>query len=66
MIQIRSQLNVADNTGAHIISVIQTYGGSKRKFGYLGEVINAVVKKADPIGMVKQHEMVKAAIVRTR
>ncbi|HCM38008.1 MAG: 50S ribosomal protein L14 [Candidatus Gottesmanbacteria bacterium GW2011_GWB1_43_11] len=66
MIQIRSQLNVADNTGAHIISVIQTYGGSKRKFGYLGEVINAVVKKADPIGMVKQHEMVKAVIVRTR
>lgn len=66
MIQIRSKLTVADNTGAHLLSVIQTYGGSKRKFGYTGDVVNAVVKAADPVGMVKQHELVKAVIVRTR
>lgn len=66
MIQIRTKLVVADNTGAHMLSVIQTYGGSKRKFGYIGDVVNAVVKVADPVGTVKQHEMVKAVIVRTR
>ncbi len=66
MIQLRSHLNVADNTGAYILSVIQIYRGSKRKFGTIGDVIQAVVKKADPIGMVKQHEMVKAVVVRTK
>ena len=65
MIQLRTRLTVADNTGARIISVIQVYGGSKRKFGTIGDVVNAVVKKADPYGVVKQHEMVKAVIVRT-
>ncbi|HCS78462.1 TPA: 50S ribosomal protein L14 [Patescibacteria group bacterium] len=66
MIQLRTLLTVADNTGAREISVIQVYGGSKRKFGYIGDVVNAVVKKADPYGTVKRHEMVKAVIVRTR
>ena len=65
MIQIRTKLKVADNTGAHELVVIQTYGGSKRKFGYIGDVVNAVVHKADPIGMVKEGEKVKAVIVRT-
>lgn len=66
MIQVRSKLIVADNTGAHGLVVIQTYGGSKRKFGYIGDIVNAVVKVADPVGMVKQHELVTAVIVRTR
>lgn len=66
MIQLRSLLNIADNTGAHIASVIQIYGGSKRKYGTLGDRVNAVVKKADPTGMVKQHELIKAVIVRVR
>lgn len=66
MIQLRSQLHVADNTGAHIVSVIHIHGGSKRKVAGVGDVINAVVKKADPLGTVKQHELVKAVIVRTR
>ncbi len=65
MIQIRTRLKVADNTGAHLLVVIQTYGGSKRKFGHLGDIVHAVVKKADPIGTVKTSEMVKAVIVRT-
>lgn len=66
MIQVRSKLHVADNTGAHHLVVIQTYGGFKRKFGRIGDIVNAVVKSADPVGMVKQSEMVKAVIVRTR
>lgn len=66
MIQLRSRLQVADNSGAHLVSVIQVYGGSRRKVGGIGDIIQAVVKKADPIGTVKEHEMVKAVIVRTR
>lgn len=66
MIQLRSILNVADNTGAHEASVIHIFGGSKRKTGTLGDIVNAVVKKADPTGIVKAHEMVKAVIVRVR
>lgn len=66
MIQLKSKLIVADNTGAHELSVIQIYKGSKRKFGGIGDVVQTVVKKADPTGVVKEHTMVKAVIVRTR
>ena len=66
MIQLRSKLTVADNSGASEIVVMQVYGGSMRKVGRIGDVVNAVVKKADPFGLVKQHEMVKAVIIRTR
>lgn len=66
MIQIRSKLTVADNTGAHILVVMMTYGGSRRKVGGIGDIVHGVVRKADPIGMVKQHEKVQAVIVRTR
>lgn len=66
MIQLRSRLSVVDNTGAHELSVIQIYGGSKRKWGGIGNIVNAVVKIADPTGVVKKHELVKAVIVRTR
>lgn len=66
MIQQKSKLIVADNTGAKLLSVIQIYGGSKRKTGQVSDIVNAVVKKADPYGLVKQHELVKAVIVRTR
>lgn len=66
MVQIRSLLTVADNTGAHVISVIQVLGHGNRKIAYIGDVINAVVKKATPTGIVKTGEIVKAVIVRTR
>lgn len=66
MIQLRTILKAADNTGVHEMSVIQVYGGTKRKFGYIGDIVHAVVKKSDPIGAIKQHELVKAVIVRTR
>ncbi len=66
MIQLRTILTAADNSGAKLLSVIQVFGGSKRKFGYVGDVVNAVVKEADPNGQVKDSEVVKAVIVRTR
>lgn len=66
MIQLRSILNVADNTGADRLSVIQVIGHGNRLYAVLGDIVTCVVKKADPIGMVKTHELVKAVIVRTR
>jgi len=66
MLQHKSVLKVADNTGAHEMYLIHIYGGSKRKFAYLGNIIKCIVKKADPIGMVKESEPVLAVIVRTR
>lgn len=66
MIQQRSILKVADNCGAKSLVVIHVFGGSKRKFGYIGDVINCVVKEASPAGQVKDGEMVKAVVVRTR
>lgn len=66
MVQLRSKLVVADNSGAREIWVIHVYGGSTRTIARIGDVVNAVVKKADPFGIVKQHELVKAVIVRTR
>ena len=65
MIQEESYLKVADNTGAKEIKTIRVLGGSKRKFGNIGDVIVASVRKAQPGGTVKQGEVVKAVIVRT-
>ncbi|MDO8461031.1 MAG: 50S ribosomal protein L14 [bacterium] len=66
MIQQRSILNVADNSGAKSLIVIHIFNGSKRKYGYLGDIVNCVVKKALPTGQVKDSEIVKAVVVRTR
>lgn len=66
MMQLRSILNVADNSGAIKLSVIQVVGHGNRMFAFLGDMVTCVVKKADPIGMVKTHELVKAVIVRTK
>jgi len=66
MIQLRSVLNVADNSGAKKIRVIQVYGGSKRRFGSVGDIVVASVIQADASGTVKKGEMVKAVIVRTK
>ena len=65
MIQEESYLKVADNTGAKEITTIRVLGGSKRKFGNIGDVIVASVRKAQPGGTVKKGEVVKAVIVRT-
>mgnify|MGYP000487116947 FL=1 len=65
MIQEESYLKVADNTGAKEIKTIRVLGGSKRKFGNIGDVIVASVRKATPGGTVKKGEVVRAVIVRT-
>ena len=65
MIQQETYLKVADNTGAKEIKCIRVLGGSKRKFGNIGDVIVASVRKAQPGGTVKKGEVVKAVIVRS-
>ncbi|NIP25577.1 MAG: 50S ribosomal protein L14 [Phycisphaerae bacterium] len=65
MIQKESRLVVADNTGAKEILCIQVIGGSKRRYGSLGDVIVATVKQAVPRSNVKKGDIVKAVIVRT-
>ncbi len=66
MIQHRTMLRVADNSGAKVLQVIHIFGGSRRKFGYLGDVLNCVVKEAIPTGQVKESEIVKVVLVRAR
>lgn len=66
MIQHRTILKVADNSGARSLLAFHMLGGSKRKFAYLGDMVNCVVKEALPTGQVKDGEIVKAVIVRTR
>ncbi|MCL5435335.1 MAG: 50S ribosomal protein L14 [Patescibacteria group bacterium] len=66
MIQHRSILKVADNSGAKGLMVIHVLGGSKRKFGFLGDVLNCVVREANPTGQVKDSEIVKVVLVRSR
>ena len=65
MIQQESFLKVADNTGAKEIKCIRVLGGSSRKYGNIGDVIVASVRKATPGGTVKKGEVVKAVIVRS-
>ena len=65
MIQQESFLKVADNTGAKEIKCIRVLGGSKRKYGNIGDVIVASVRKAQPGGQVKKGDVVRAVIVRS-
>ncbi len=66
MIQPRSMLKVADNSGAKIIQVINVPGGTRRRYAQLGDIVVAAVKKAEPRKLVKKHDKVKAVIVRQR
>ena len=66
MVQMESYLKVADNTGAKEIHCIRVLGGSKRKYGNIGDVIVASVRKAAPGGTVKKGDVVKAVIVRSK
>lgn len=66
MVQHRTMLNVADNSGAKKLQVIQLLGGSGKRFGYIGQIATAVVKGADPNGQVKDGEIVRVVIVRAR
>jgi large subunit ribosomal protein L14 len=66
MIQLQSVLKSADNTGAKKLRVIHLYGGSKRRFARIGDIIQASVDQADPMGMVKDKEVVRVLVVRTK
>ncbi|MGI6498608.1 MAG: 50S ribosomal protein L14 [Oscillospiraceae bacterium] len=65
MIQQETYLKVADNTGAKEIKCIRVLGGSKRRYGNIGDVIVASIRKSAPGGTVKKGEVVRAVIVRT-
>ena len=66
MIQPRTMLKVADNSGAKIIQVINVPGGTRKREARLGEIVVCAVKKAEPRKLVKKHEKVKAVIIRQR
>lgn len=66
MVQHRTILKVADNSGAKQLVVIHIFGGSKRRFGYIGDILNCVVRGASSIGTVKDSSIVKVLLVRTR
>jgi len=66
MIQMKSKLEVADNSGARQVMCIKVLGGSKRRYANIGDVIKVSVKEAIPRGKVKKGEVLNAVVVRTR
>lgn len=66
MVQHRTMLKVADNTGAKKLQCIKVLGGYKKRYARLGDIITCVVKEAVPHGMVKKSDVVHAVIIRTR
>ncbi|MBI5018708.1 50S ribosomal protein L14 [Candidatus Gottesmanbacteria bacterium] len=66
MVQRRTALTVADNSGAQKMVVIHIYGAGQKTTATLGDVVQCVVKQADPLGIVKDDELVHVVIVRTR
>lgn len=66
MVQRRTSLVVADNSGAQVMTITHIYGSSRRDFASLGDIVQCVVKKADPNGIVKDDELVKVVIIRVR
>ncbi len=66
MIQEYSRLTVADNSGARVAMVIKVYGGSHRRFGWLGDTVLVAIKDAIPNGPIKSGDKSKAVVVRTR
>ncbi len=66
MLQLRTQLVVADNSGAKIASMIGLPGKGNRMVAHVGDIITVAIKKADPAGTVKTHEVTRAVVVRTK
>ena len=66
MIQLRTMLASADNTGASILQCIKVLGGTRRRYAHIGDVIVCSVKAAAPRGMVKKGEVIRAVVVRQR
>jgi large subunit ribosomal protein L14 len=65
MIQMQSNLDVADNSGARRVMCIKVLGGSKRKYASVGDIIVVSIKEAIPRGRVKKGDVMKAVVVRT-
>ncbi len=66
MIQERTMLKVADNSGAKIIQCIRVLGGTRRRYAQLGDIIVGTVKKSEPRKVVKKHDVTRAVIIRQR
>ncbi len=66
MIQMQTELDVADNSGAKIVECIKVLGGSKRRYARIGDIIKVTVKEAIPRGRVKKGEVLFAVVVRTK
>ncbi len=66
MVQLRTVMNSADNTGAKHLQCIRVLGGYRKRYAHIGEIFTAVVKDAHPHGMVKKSEIVTAVLVRSR
>jgi large subunit ribosomal protein L14 len=66
MIQMRTHLNAADNSGAKTVACIKVLGGSKRRYANIGDIIKVSVKNATPTGKVKKGEVLFAVIIRTK
>jgi len=66
MIQVQTELTVADNTGARRVECIKVLGGSKRRFASIGDIIIVSIKDAIPRGKIKKGEVLKAVVVRTK
>lgn len=66
MIQQESKLRVADNTGARLVECIKVLGGTRRRYASLGDIIVVTVKEAEPRGLIKKGQVVKAVIVRQK
>ena len=66
MIQERTMLNVADNSGAKVIQCIRILGATRRRYAQIGDLIIAVVKTAEPRRLIKKHNVVRAVVVRQR
>jgi large subunit ribosomal protein L14 len=65
MLQIRSVVKVADNTGARLIRVFTVLGGSRKRYAHLGEIVVASVQSAEPRKAIKKKDIVKCVVVRT-
>ena len=66
MLQLRSIIKLADNSGAKRIRIMLVHGGSKRRFGHVGDIVTGSILAADPHSDLKKGQVIKAVIVRTR
>jgi large subunit ribosomal protein L14 len=66
MIQLRTVLDVADNSGAKVVQCIKVLGGSRRRYARIGDIIVVAVREVDPQSSIKKGEVKKAVVVRTR